>query len=108
MMLWKVVSSNQAQFKNLSRTISAFLAVYVAAVSSSKDPIAIVKSALFGWILALLTNNKAIYYWSAGMMATISQGIAHDVAGELGTLQVLQDDALDQTSYELSHVTFFP
>ena len=42
------------------------------------------------------------------MMATLSQGVAHSIAREAGTLAVLQGEDMNQTSYELSHVTFFP
>ena len=49
-----------------------------------------------------------MYLWSAGMTASLAQGVAHRYADEAGTLEVLQNSNFDQTSYELSHVTFFP
>ena len=42
------------------------------------------------------------------MLATLCQGVAHRLSGELGTLEVLQRDDIDQTQYELSHVVYFP
>merc|ERR1712039_46863 len=106
--LWKYLSKNDGVMKDQSNRIVTTLAILSSAVSASKEPLRIVIMGLFGWAIYLLTGNKAIYFWSAGMMATISQGLAHKLAGEAGTLEVLQNDAIDQTSYEFSHVTFFP
>lgn len=106
--IWRVASANEGCLKKKSTLINALALVWTALISSSKSPLGAVTLGLYGWLLALLTGNKATYFWSAGMMATVSQGIAHRVAGEAGTLEVLQNDSFDQTSYELSHVTFFP
>lgn len=106
--LWKCISEHEGCFREQSGKVSTALMAWVTAVASSKKPLTVVVFGLFGWILGALTGNKAIYYWSAGMMATLSQGIAHSIAGEAGTLEVLQNDGFDQTRYELSHVAFFP
>lgn len=109
--LWKYLShlsEKDFMLKDQSKNIATTLALFCSAVSASKEPLRIVIMGLFGWMIYLMTGNKAIYFWSAGMMATISQGLAHRVAGEAGTLEVLQNDTIDQTSYEFSHVTFFP
>merc|ERR1712039_1058723 len=106
--IWKFLSEKEGKFKEQNAKVSSALVVLMAGIAASEKPLSSVIMGLFGWMISLLTGNKAIYYWSAGMMATISQGIAHRSTGEAGTLEVLQNDNLDQTSYELSHVTFFP
>ena len=62
---------------------------------------------LYGWIVALLTGSKAVYFWSCGMLATLGQSVAHGVTKEPATLVVLQA-GLNQIEYEFSHVVFFP
>ncbi len=81
-------------------------AMSVAAMTGGLTPC--VTMGLYGWAVALLTGKKETYFWSCGMLATLCQGVAHRLSGELGTLEVLQRDDIDQTQYELSHVVYFP
>jgi hypothetical protein len=109
-LVWKLVSQNEGCLKGYSRHITLVVMAIAAKAASSDDPLkaTIAPWALTGWLWALLTGNKGLYFWASGMMATISQGVAHAFAGEAGTLVVLQDASIDMTSYEFSHVTFFP
>merc|ERR1719343_1910673 len=56
-----------------------------------------------GWIPALLTSQPWLYFYAAGYLASLSQGVAHHYAGEMGTLPQLAN-----AGDELSHTTFFP
>uniref|UniRef100_A0A7S1XJJ0 Uncharacterized protein n=1 Tax=Phaeomonas parva TaxID=124430 RepID=A0A7S1XJJ0_9STRA len=58
---------------------------------------------LWGWILAFLTDQPAIYFWSTGFAATMLQGVAHAISGEQGTMPTLHNYA-----DEVAHVTYFP
>eukprot|EP00933_Yihiella_yeosuensis_P008565 TRINITY_DN114080_c0_g1_i1.p1 TRINITY_DN114080_c0_g1~~TRINITY_DN114080_c0_g1_i1.p1 ORF type:complete len:259 (+),score=30.54 TRINITY_DN114080_c0_g1_i1:2-778(+) len=109
-LIWKYVSDHlKGSLKANSKAIILALVAIITAGAASKEPLKrTVSVGLYGWVLALLTDCKGTYFWSAGMMATLAQGVAHRISGEDGTLEVLQQDISDQTSYEFSHVTFFP
>eukprot|EP00929_Paragymnodinium_shiwhaense_P062630 TRINITY_DN31272_c0_g1_i3.p1 TRINITY_DN31272_c0_g1~~TRINITY_DN31272_c0_g1_i3.p1 ORF type:complete len:278 (-),score=34.42 TRINITY_DN31272_c0_g1_i3:132-965(-) len=109
-LLWKVLSDREGVWSEYSKQIGTVLLALVMSAASSKNPLqgTVGPLGFFGWIFALLTGEKSIYFWSCGMTASIAQGVAHHAAGEAGTLEVLSGDALDQTRYELSHVTYFP
>lgn len=107
--LWKYLFTRQGMLKDHSRAINlGLVSAMTSAALSSKPLERTVSMGLYGWIIALLTDSKRTYFWSAGMMATLAQGVAHRIADEAGTLEVLQNDIADQLSYELSHVSFFP
>lgn len=109
--LWALLSRYEGVLAKYSKQTVALLLLFITATASSKkDALAktVTPLSLFGWIFALLTGEKSIYLWSCGATASIAQGLAHAIAGEAGTLVVLQEDQLDQTRYELSHVTYFP
>eukprot|EP00658_Telonema_sp_P-2_P059772 TRINITY_DN48899_c0_g1_i2.p1 TRINITY_DN48899_c0_g1~~TRINITY_DN48899_c0_g1_i2.p1 ORF type:complete len:348 (+),score=65.20 TRINITY_DN48899_c0_g1_i2:142-1185(+) len=61
----------------------------------------------FGWLLAILTDQPWMYFFSGGFLATVCQGISHHMAGEEGTLPQLARTTSGLRS-ELSHVSFFP
>lgn len=78
------------------------------AIGLTKQPLKpSVTMGLWGWIVALLTGSKGLYFWSCGMMATLGQSVAHGVTKEAATLVVLQG-GMDQIEYEFSHTVFFP
>lgn len=107
--LWKVVCDNEGILKEHSRTIVSGLLILLLILGATRKPIAkTVSMGLYGWIVAMLCGSKAMYFWSCGMMATLCQGVAHNISGESGTLQVLEASKMDTTSYELSHTVFFP
>ena len=84
-----------------------FVALMVA-IGLTKQPLKpTVTMGLYGWIVALLTGSKTLYFWSCGMMATLGQSVAHGVTKEAATLVVLQG-GMEQIEYEFSHVVFFP
>lgn len=56
-----------------------------------------------GWLLYLLTGEKAFLLHSAAFGATGIQGIAHAMAAEEGTLPQLND-----AHYEFAHCSYFP
>lgn len=109
--LWKYLTdacpTSQMQSSKAAAIKTAVVALNLG-LASSKRPLIVALFGLYGWILSLVSGDDLLYFWSQGMMATICQGIAHRIADEAGTLEVLQDDDLDQTRYELSHVTYFP
>eukprot|EP00928_Gymnodinium_smaydae_P097947 TRINITY_DN8996_c0_g2_i1.p1 TRINITY_DN8996_c0_g2~~TRINITY_DN8996_c0_g2_i1.p1 ORF type:complete len:311 (-),score=51.81 TRINITY_DN8996_c0_g2_i1:126-1058(-) len=108
MVVWRWARDKVGCLREQSVAINTALVAVIAAVAASKQPLSAVAFGLVGWLVALLTDSKKTYLWSAGMTATLCQGVAHHVAGEQGTLELLQGDEMNQTSYELSHVTFFP
>mmetsp|Transcript_38012 Transcript_38012/g.80483 ORF Transcript_38012/g.80483 Transcript_38012/m.80483 type:complete len:325 (+) Transcript_38012:70-1044(+) len=58
---------------------------------------------IWGWPLALLTDQPWLYFFSTGYLASLAQGVAHYYAGEEGTLPQLAN-----VSDEYAHTTFFP
>mmetsp|Transcript_15310 Transcript_15310/g.20121 ORF Transcript_15310/g.20121 Transcript_15310/m.20121 type:complete len:303 (+) Transcript_15310:154-1062(+) len=58
---------------------------------------------LYGWILAELTGQEWLYYWSLGYVASLSQGLAHELASEPATLP-----QLTTVPDELAHTAYFP
>eukprot|EP00931_Biecheleriopsis_adriatica_P004931 TRINITY_DN106514_c0_g1_i1.p1 TRINITY_DN106514_c0_g1~~TRINITY_DN106514_c0_g1_i1.p1 ORF type:complete len:307 (-),score=41.30 TRINITY_DN106514_c0_g1_i1:70-990(-) len=105
--LCKFLCTHQGVFRE-SKLEWFFMALVVSASLSKKPLERTVVTGWLGWIVALLTDNKSAYLWSCSFMASLGQGVSHRISGELGTLEVLQNDLAEQTSYELSHVTFFP
>lgn len=59
--------------------------------------------AIVGWILSLLTEQRWLYFYSGGFLASMCQGVSHHYAGEEGTLPQLAD-----VKNELAHTTYFP
>ena len=92
-------------WKNLLRRGFVMLMTAIGLTAQPLKPS--VTMGLYGWILALLTDSRLLYFWSCGMMATLGQSVAHGVTKEAATLVVLQG-GMDMTAYELSHVVFFP
>jgi len=58
---------------------------------------------LLAWIPALVTNQPTLYYLSCGFVATLMQGVTHEIAGESPTMPGLRN-----ISHEYAHATFFP
>lgn len=63
----------------------------------------IFNSGYAGWIMALLTGEKAFYLHSAAFSASMLQGVAHYLGKQEGTLPQLND-----AHYEFAHTTYFP
>lgn len=84
-----------------------FVAFMVTLGLTSKPLRPSVTMGLYGWIIALLTNSKMLYFWSCGMLATLGQSVAHGLTKEAPTLVLLQA-GMSQLQYEFSHVVFFP
>jgi len=55
------------------------------------------------WMPAVLTNQKWLFFFSSGFIATLNQGVAHALSGELATLPQLTNIKDD-----LAHTTYFP
>jgi hypothetical protein len=58
---------------------------------------------LFGWAIAVATDQSALFFYSCGFIATLLQGVSHEVSGEKATLP-----QLNNVHDEYAHVTFFP
>lgn len=56
-----------------------------------------------GWILSMLTEQRWLYFYSGGFLASLCQGVSHHYSGEEGTLPQLAD-----VKNELAHTTYFP
>mmetsp|Transcript_46770 Transcript_46770/g.99962 ORF Transcript_46770/g.99962 Transcript_46770/m.99962 type:complete len:316 (+) Transcript_46770:68-1015(+) len=56
-----------------------------------------------GWIMSLITGEKAFYLHSAAFTASNIQGIAHYLGKQEGTLPQLND-----SHYEFAHCSYFP
>lgn len=63
---------------------------------------------LVGWLVALLLDSPAVFFWANAFLASAVQGVAHTAAGEEGTLVNLQASAEQTTAHELSHTVYFP
>jgi len=108
MLLEKLVDKNKGSLSKHSQTVKVSVAVGMATVVvlSGTDKKFFSLPFLFGligWVLAKLTGQKWIYFWSCGYMASLCQGIAHNYTGELATLPQLSVIADD-----LAHTTYFP
>jgi hypothetical protein len=108
--IWKYLSDNKGILANYATALNGTLVAGVTVAAMSSKPLyrTVLPLGFLGWMVALATNTKAVYFWSCGMTASLAQGTSHALAGEAGTLVVLQAENFDQTSYELSHATFFP
>ena len=107
--LWKWLSDREGSLEEYSSHMLVGLMALMILFASTKKPIAkCVSMGLYGWALALLGGSRTMYFWSCGMMATLCQGVAHNLAGEAGTLQVLEGSKMDTVAYELSHTVYFP
>mmetsp|Transcript_18515 Transcript_18515/g.22658 ORF Transcript_18515/g.22658 Transcript_18515/m.22658 type:complete len:288 (+) Transcript_18515:586-1449(+) len=58
---------------------------------------------LYGWIVAKLTGQAWIYYWSLGYVASLAQAVAHTISDEPATLP-----QLTSIPDEIAHTVFFP
>ncbi|GBG24686.1 Hypothetical Protein FCC1311_009042 [Hondaea fermentalgiana] len=58
---------------------------------------------MFGDLLSFLTQQPWMFFYSGGFMATLCQGVAHDVAKQPGTLP-----QLSEFRDEIAHSTYFP
>jgi hypothetical protein len=58
---------------------------------------------LGGWLITVVTGNKIFYLWACGFVATALQGVSHRETKEPPTMP-----QLNNISFELSHVVFFP
>ena len=58
---------------------------------------------LGGWLITAVTGNKIFYLWACGFVATALQGVSHRETKEPPTMP-----QLNNISFELSHVVFFP
>lgn len=56
-----------------------------------------------GWLLSLVTDQRWLYFYSGGFLASMVQGVSHHYAGEEGTLPQLAD-----VGDEFAHTTYFP
>ena len=108
--LWKYLSTTKrGALKEYNTSITTGLISLILYNSTRQQPLSgTVSMGMYGWIIALLTDNKNTYFWSCGMTATLAQGVAHNLSREAGTLAVLENSKIDMTAYELSHVVFFP
>jgi hypothetical protein len=84
----------------------------IVSLSARKDAVKVVNAvgAILGQILSVLTGEPLFFLHSCAFTATIMQGLAHGLSGEMATLVKLMDEDNHDTkvSYEWAHVTFFP
>ena len=59
--------------------------------------------AVFGWLVAMLTNDPTMFFLCSSFVASFGQGVAHLISGEKGTLP-----QLSKVADELGHTTYFP
>lgn len=58
---------------------------------------------LIGWIFGILTDQKYLFFYTFGFLASLGQGISHYYSNENPTLPGLND-----INDEYAHMTFFP
>ena len=58
---------------------------------------------IFGWVLALMTEQPWLLFYSCGYLASLAQGVCHTLSGEDGTLAKLHN-----IRDEYAHTTYFP
>jgi hypothetical protein len=58
---------------------------------------------IIGWLLSLLTDQRWLHFYSCAYMASLTQGISHNLTGEVPTLT-----QLDSIADELAHTAYFP
>ena len=74
-----------------------------------ETPCMCVVPGLIGWVLAILTDQKALYFYSGGFAASFGQGVSHMMTGEMATLVQLQaGDTANKVAHEWAHTTYFP
>lgn len=82
--------------------LNALLALFAAKGSQAPFTSGLLRLSFLG-LLGPLTAQPWLYFYTAGYMATVSQGVAHHYSGEPGTLPQLA-----RVRDELAHIGFFP
>ena len=108
-LVWKFLSQNEGCLEKYSAQINGALIALMLWNGSGANAIGkVIPMGFYGWIVAMLTGERLTYFWSCGMTGTLSQAIAHNISGELGTLDPrnlkLLKLGMSQTAYEFSHV----
>jgi hypothetical protein len=64
---------------------------------------------VFGWVVGLLTDQPFCYFYGAGYVASLCQGVAHQQTGEMANLPELAlRDGKERAGDEHAHTAFFP
>lgn len=99
----------------LSANVQAVGICYVllmVLLSTRTDAVKVVNAvgSVLGQILSILTGEPIFFLHSCAFTATLLQGLAHSLSGEVATLVKLMDEDNHESkvSYEWAHVTFFP
>jgi hypothetical protein len=95
-----------------SMQIGLVLLAVMVSLAMKEDPLRgglVFLGVFVTWILALLTDQPILFFYGFGFVATIAQGVAHEVSGEKATLVQLQEKSFaEKLPFEWSHVTYFP
>ena len=60
------------------------------------------------WLLATLTDQAWLFFWGFGFVATVTQGVVHEVTKQEATLLQLQGARGSRDAFEWAHVLYFP
>ena len=91
------------EIKGMVMVLSLLTLVGASCLENVYDPPVIFLFGLLAWIPALLTNNRTLYFLSCGFLATLCQGVIHEIVGEAPTMPGLKN-----IGHEYAHVTYFP
>ena len=62
-----------------------------------------------GWLLALLTDQPAMAFYGSGYVASLMQGVAHELTGERANLpELAMRTGPEKAGDEHAHTAFFP
>jgi len=100
----KILKQKQGALEAHKGAINLAVAMFI--FQTSRDPFGRVPPfiiGIVGYVLALLTNQRWLFFYTSGFNATLAQGVAHHISRQPATLPQL-------TSFadEIAHATFFP
>lgn len=107
-----VTTKAQGILQPSSPAINTVVALVMARLSAQADPttgkVTPFHMGLVGWLLAILTNQPALYFYSCGFIASLAQGVSHGYTKEMATLVQLQSEGFQKFAHEWAHTIFFP
>jgi len=100
-----------ANYSNWAFVAAPSVLILLASLKNPVKPVA-VAGAFSTRAMGILTNQKALLFYSMAFSASIMQGTAHEISGEDATLLsetlTMEQDPDRKLAFELAHVTFFP
>lgn len=97
--------------RTYSTPISIAVVGVMIALGMRNDPLRglVAAGALMIWIISLLIDSPTLFFYGCGFVATLAQGISHEISGQNATLFVFEEEnPVNRLQYEWSHLVFFP